>query len=78
MDRLGVLYSHENQFTVGCSTGLNEVTGELRYSSKKSIQQNMTLNPALSVQKLPFSVSQSLEPFLGKISKRYISQLKYC
>lgn len=50
MDRLGVLYSDENQFTVSCSTGLNEVTGELRHSSRKSIQQNLTLNPALCVQ----------------------------
>lgn len=57
MDSLGVLDSHENQFTVGCSAGLNEVTGELRHSSRKSMQQNLTLNPALCVQKLPFSVS---------------------
>ena len=77
-DRLGVLCSHKYQFTIGCFTGLNEVTGGLRNSLRKSIQQNLTLNPTLSVQKLPFSVSQSLESFLGKISMRLISQMQYC
>lgn len=77
-DRFSVLCSDEYQFTTGCFTGLNEVTGGPRHSLRKSIQQNLTLNPTLCVQKLPFSVSQSLESFFGKISLRFISQMKYC